>query len=155
MFLSIIYMIMTYKPTAACTINPQSSRNPVIQLPIGQLLLGIPGNLSRVALKVEFIIIYSYIISKCLISGKGTAIQSKSSRHLWLFFTFLSEPFVLLPRLIPGLASPGLVCFLSLGRLLQSPQVRPRAFPWCIMEILFLHLPLTLESPFYETLNLC
>ena len=36
---------MTYKPTAACTINPQSSRNPVIQPPIGQLLLGIKGGL--------------------------------------------------------------------------------------------------------------
>lgn len=65
---------------------------------------GYPGNLSPVVLEVGFIFIYSFIISKFLISGKGAAIQFESSRRLGLFFTFLSAPFILLPWLIVGLA---------------------------------------------------
>lgn len=47
MLLSIIYMIMASKPTTACVLNLQSSRNPAIQPPVGQLLLGTLGTLAQ------------------------------------------------------------------------------------------------------------
>lgn len=69
-------MVMTSTPTAACTANLPSSRNLS------------PRKLNLAALKVEPIIIYSYVISKFLMLGKGTAVQPKRNTPLWLPFTF-------------------------------------------------------------------
>lgn len=69
-------MVMTSTLTAACTANLPSSSNLSPQKP------------SLAALKVEPIIIYSYVISKFLTSGKGTAVQPKRNTPLWLPFTF-------------------------------------------------------------------
>lgn len=109
-------------PMAACTSNPPSSRNLS------------PQKLSLAALKVEAII-YSYIISKFLISGKGTAVQPKLNTPLHSpspsFCCFHC-------RLIPGTG----LCFLSSRKPCVVSISRTKGFAWCIVEILFLHLPL-------------
>lgn len=63
---------------AACEMNPQGCRRLTVQPPVGQLLLGIPGNLSLLALNIGFIAIYSYIVSKSPTAGTGTIIQPKA-----------------------------------------------------------------------------